>query len=82
MSGLKGVYILISQNGRNEWLKVISCFNPYFLILSYFLKMPKKAKSKSINIANKWKKCYIKTDSKLWICWLSTFQGGEPKIIW
>ena len=33
-----------------------------------FFKMPKKAKGKNIDIANKWKKLYIKTDSKLLIC--------------
>ena len=39
----------------------------------------KKAKSKSINIAKKYKKCYIKTDSKLLIYLLLTVQSGEPK---
>ena len=47
-----------------------SCFNDYFLILSSFLNMPKKAKGKSINMTKKWKQWYIKTDSKLLICWL------------
>ena len=37
----------------------------------------KKFKIKSINIANKWKQRYIKTDSTLLICWLSTLQSGE-----
>ena len=40
--------------------KSLSCFNPYFLIFSSFLKMPKTAKSKSINIAKKWKQQYVK----------------------
>ena len=32
--------------------------------------MPKKNKGKSMNMTNKYKKWYIKTDSKLLICWL------------
>ena len=39
----------------------------------------KKAKIKSINIDKKCKQWYIKTDSKLLICWLSTLKSGEPK---
>ena len=42
----------------------------------------KKFKSKSINIANKWKQWCIKTDSKLLICLISTLQSGEPKRMW
>ena len=48
-------------------LKSLICFNPYFLIFSQSLKMPKRDKSKSINIANKWKNWYIKTDRKLFV---------------
>ena len=53
----------------------LSWFNHLFIILSQYLTMhrtgkirsinAKKAKSKSINIAKKWKQWYIKTDSKL-----------------
>ena len=46
-------------------IESLSCFNPYFLIFSSFLNVPKKAKSKSINLAKKW---YIKADSKILIC--------------
>ena len=42
----------------------------------------KKAKNKNINISKKWKKWYIKTDSKLLICLRSTLQSGEPKRRW
>ena len=50
MSGYKGVC-----NFKITWF----CFNPYFLIFSSFVKMPKKAKSKSINILQKkWKQWY------------------------
>ena len=50
--------------------KALSCFNAYFLIFSWFLNTAKKAKTKSINMTKKWKQWYIKTDSKLLICWL------------
>ena len=63
-------------------LKPLSCFNPYFLIFSHSLKMPKLDKSKSINIANKWKNWYIKTDRKLFVFWLSTLKSGVTKIRW
>ena len=42
----------------------------------------KKAKNKNINIAKKWKKCYIETDSMLLLCRLSSLQSGEPKRRW
>ena len=58
-------------------------------MISQFLTIPKrdtirsinakKAKSKIINIENKWEQWYIKTDSKLLICWLSTLKSGESK---
>ena len=64
--------ILVSQNGRNKLLKgENSCtyiFKSYSyinsLIISLFSKMPKIAKSKGINRAQKWEKWYIKHDSK------------------
>ena len=56
----------------------LSWFNQLFIILSQFLTIPKKAKiriidakkakSKNINITNKCKQWYIKTESKLLIC--------------
>ena len=42
----------------------------------------KKAKSKKINIVKNRKKWYMKTDSNLLICWISTSQSGEPKRRW
>ena len=63
-------------------LKSLSCFNTYFLILSKKIDMSKIAKSKSINIVNKWKQWYIKPESKLLICLLSTLQTVELKRWW
>ena len=58
----------------------LSWFNHWFIILYFFLTVPKeakiisinanKAKSKSMNIENKRKQWYIKTDSNLLIFWL------------
>ena len=56
----------------------LSWFNHSFIILSQFLTNPvktkirsinaKKDKNKSINVARKWKKWHIKSDSKLLVC--------------
>ena len=35
---------------------------------SNFFNMPKKDKSKGVNMTNKWKQWYIKTYNKLLIC--------------
>ena len=47
---------------------VISKYSSYNIIIT--LNIPNKATSKSLNIPHKWKRWYIKTDSKLLICWL------------
>ena len=41
-----------------------------------------KARSKNIKIAKKWNQWYIKEDSKILICWLSTIQSGEFLIVY
>ena len=56
----------------------LSRFNHLFIILSQFLTNPVKTKirsinakkdnNKSINVARKWKKWYIKLDSKVLVC--------------
>ena len=65
---LKGA---ISLNGDYLFFKKITWYFQYlFSNILIFLKMLKKAKSKGINMIKKCNKWYIKTDSKLLICWL------------
>ena len=71
----------------------LSWFNHYFIILSQFSTMPKKAKirsinakkdkSKSIKLANKWNQWYIKTDSKLlnWLTINIIKWGSKKKVV-